>query len=86
MPGQIELDRIFRRHDVDSGDFRQRRVERVRLSRTGRTGDEHHSPWLENGLFEANQRLGLEAELGHVQLQVVLVEKAHDDLLAEEGR
>ena len=32
------------------------------------------------------ERLGLEAELGHVELQVPLVEEAQDDLLAEERR
>jgi hypothetical protein len=32
------------------------------------------------------ERLGLEAELGHVELQVRLVEQTHDDLLAEERR
>ena len=38
------------------------------------------------GDLELAQRLGLEAELRHVEHQLVLVEKTHDDLLAEERR
>ena len=32
------------------------------------------------------ERLGVEAELGHVELQVALVEEPQDDLLAEQRR
>jgi hypothetical protein len=39
---------------------------------------------LLDGVLEQRQRLGLEAELGHVELQVALVEEPHDDLLAEQ--
>ncbi len=84
--GEIELDRILDGDDVDLGrvDARQRAVERVGLARAGRPGDQHHAVRLEDRLLEPAQRLGLEAELRHVEHQVVLVEEAHDDLLAEE--
>jgi hypothetical protein len=36
--------------------------------------------------LELLQRLGLEAEFRHVEHQLALVEQAHDDLFAEQGR
>ncbi len=55
------------------------------LPEPGGARDQHHAVGLQDGLLELDQRLGLEAELGHVQPQVVLVEQPHDDLLAPEG-
>ncbi len=49
-------------------------------------GDEHHAPRLLDRRLELGERLGLEAELRHVEHQLVLVEETHDDLLAEERR
>ena len=51
-----------------------------------RSGDEDHAVGLEDRLLELAQRLGLEAQPGHVEHQVVLVEEAHDDLLAIDRR
>ena len=41
---------------------------------------------LQDRALELGQRLRLEAELGHVEQQVVLVEQTHDDLFAEQRR
>src|SRR5438105_4813507 len=86
--GQIEFDRIFGGHDVDFGriHFRQRRVKRIRLAAACGPGHKNHSPRFEDRFLEFRQRLLLEAELGHVEAQVVLVEKAENDLLSEECR
>ena len=83
--GEVELDRVLGRHDVDGrvvqgGD---RGVERVRLARAGRPGDEHDAVGPVDRVLEAAQRLLVEAELRHVELQLRLVEQPHDDLLAE---
>ena len=86
--GQVELDRVLGRHDVRVGgvDPREGRVEGVRLPGAGRSGDEDHSPGAEDRLLEPLEARLLEAQLRHVEHQVVLVEEPADDLLAEEGR
>ena len=38
-------------------------------------GDQHHAERLQNGFLEFLQRLGLEAELGHVETQVFFVQQ-----------
>jgi len=43
----------------------------------------NHSPRLTNGPLEVVERCLVEAELGHVELQVALVQEAQNDLLAE---
>src|SRR5581483_5427075 len=85
---QVELDRILRGHDVHFRrvHLRECGVERVRLPRSRRTGDEHHAPRLEDRLLELRERLRLEAELRHVEAEVVLVEQTKDDLLSEQRR
>src|SRR5208282_67304 len=45
-------------------------------------GDQHHAVGLENRLLEFDQRLGLEAKLGHVEAQIFLVQQAENDFLA----
>ena len=62
----------------------ERRVERGGLARAGGAGDQHHAVGPVDGLLEPLERLGLEAELGHVELEVRLVEEAEHDLLAEQ--
>ncbi len=64
----------------------ERRVERGRLARAGRARDQHHAPGLVDGPLEVVERLLVEAELRHVELQVRLVEQPQDDLLAPHRR
>ena len=64
----------------------ERRVERRGLARARGPGDQHHAVRPVDGLHEPVELRLLEAELGHVQLQVRLVEEAQDHLLAEERR
>ena len=86
-PPQLELDRIFGGHDVGIGLVQagDRGIERVGFAGAGRARDQHHAVGLQNRLLELHQRLGLEAELGHVEPQVFLVEQPHDDLFAPQG-
>ena len=85
---QVELDRVLGGHDVGFHrvDLRDGRIERVGLAAAGRPGDQHHAPRLGDGVLELGQRLGLEAELRHVEHQLVLVEETKDDLFAEQRR
>ena len=84
MPGQVELDRVLGGHDVGVGlvERRDRRVERVGLARAGRPRHQHDPVGLADRVLEALERVRLEAELGHVQHQLRLVEQPHHDLLA----
>src|SRR4051812_19875303 len=86
--GEVEFDRIFGGGDVVARlvQLGERRVERSGLAGTGGAGDEHHAVGPVDGVLERLERLGIETELGHVELQVALVEESHDDLLAEERR
>ncbi len=86
--GQVELDRVLGRHDVRVGgvDPREGGVEGVRLPRPRGPGYQDHSPRAEDRLLELLEARPFEAQLRHVEHQVVLVEKPADDLLAEEGR
>ena len=64
----------------------ERRVEGVvSLAGPGRTRDEHHAPGLADRPLELRERVRVEAELHHVELQVRLIEKTHDDLLPPHG-
>ena len=85
---QVVLDRILGGGDVgdDLVELGERRVEGGGLAAAGRAGDQHHAEGLVDGVLEVLQRQLLEAELGHVELQVRLVEQAQHDLLAEDGR
>ena len=85
---EVELDGILGGGEVlaDLVELRERRVERGRLTRTGGPGDQHHAEGLVDRLLEVVELRLLEAELGHVELQVRLVEETQHDLLAEERR
>ena len=84
---QVELHRIFGRHDIglrcvqptDGG------VEGVGLTAAGRPGHQDHAPGFQDAVLEAFERNHLEPELGHVQHQVLFVEKPQNDLLTEQG-
>ncbi len=83
----VEFHRVFRGQDVhflvvQLGDGR---VEGVGLARAGRPRDQDDAPGLLDVALELLQRAGLEAELGQVELQLVLVQDADDDLLAVDG-
>ena len=88
MPAKLEFHGIFRRHDVGFGGIQpgDGRIQGVGLAGTGGPGHQDHSVGTKDGALEFGQGLGLEAELGHVQSQVLFVEQAHDDLFAVEGR
>src|SRR5208282_774462 len=83
---QLELNRVFGGHDVGIRLVQPRngRVERVGFARSGRPRDQHHAVRLQDGLLEFDQRLRLEAEFGHVEAQVFLVQQPEHDLLAPE--
>ena len=85
---QLEFDGIFCRHDVGLMRVqpRDRRIQRVGFSRSGRSSDQHHAVRFQNLALEFSQRFLLEAQLGHVQAQVFFVQQTHDDFFAEERR
>ena len=62
----------------------KRRIERRRLARSGGARDEQHAVGPIDGVLEPLQRLRVESELLHVELQVGLVEEPEHGLLAEE--
>ena len=64
----------------------QRGVERRRLARARRAGDQHHAVRVQDRLHQILLRLRLEAELVEVERQVALVEDSEHDLLAEQRR
>jgi hypothetical protein len=61
-------------------------IEGNGLAAAGRAGDQHHAEGLVDGFLEPFEGLGLVTELGHVELQVRLVEEPQHDLFAEQGR
>src|SRR5208337_755566 len=81
---QLELNRVFGGHDVGVGlvEARNGGIKRVGFAGTCGAGDQHHAVGLENRLLEFDQRLGLEAKLGHVEAQIFLVQQAENDFLA----
>ena len=87
-PHEVELDGILGGGDVLAGrvELRERGIECGRLARTRRAGDQYHPVRLMDALHEVVQLLLLESELGHVELQVRLVEEPKYDLLAEQRR
>ena len=62
---ELVLDRILDRDDVlgDVVDLAQRRVQRRRLARAGRAGDEDRAVGLAEGLLEAGPLVAAHAEL-----------------------
>lgn len=87
-PHQVVFDGIFGGADVrvDLIELGQRRVERRGFSGAGGSGDEHHAVRLVDRVLEVFERFGVEAELGHVELEIRLVEEAQDDLFAPDRR
>ena len=81
---QLELNRVLGGHDVGIGLVQSRdgRVESVGLAGSCRPRDQHHAVRLQNGLLKFDQRLRLEAEFGHVEAQIFLVEQPEHNLLA----
>ena len=57
------------------------RIKRGRFAASSGPGDENHSVRFMDRVLEVFKGLRIEAELGHVQLQVGLVQKPHDDFL-----
>ena len=86
-PGQVELHRVLGGHDVGVGlvERGDRGVERVGLARSGGARDQHDAVGLGDRALEALERVRLEAQLGHVQHELRLVEQPQHDLLAPEG-
>ena len=73
---EVELDGILGGADVvgDLVELGERRIERRGLARAGGAGDQHHAEGRLDGLLEIVELVDLEAQLGHVELQVALVE------------
>src|ERR1700704_6125626 len=73
---QVVLDRVLGRHDVDVDvvDLGESRIQRRRLTRPRRTGDEHHSVRVRDRFHQLAFGTGLDSEGPEVQRQVALVE------------
>src|SRR6185369_5610227 len=84
---EIELHRIFRRHDVgvDRVQRLERGVERVRLTASGWTSNQHHSVRPRDIAFELLERLRFKTELGHVKHEVLFVQQAEHDFFAKQS-
>ena len=83
-----EFHRVFNRDDVDfrAGHIAQRRIQRGRLTRTGRTSHQHHA-------VRAVVRFGKHIEIAFAEIQILYFEIArrraqntHDDFLAPHRR
>src|ERR1700730_7436753 len=85
--GEVELHRVLGGADVVGGlvQLGERRVERGGLARSGGTGDQHHAVGPVDGVLEGLERLRVETQLGHVELEVRLVEQTHDDFFADQA-
>src|SRR5215218_7171880 len=84
---ELVLDRVLDGDDVlvDRVEHVERRIQRRRLARAGRAGDEHRAVRLAERLGEALQRLRQHAELLHADHGLRGVQDAHDDVLAVLG-
>src|SRR5262249_7589686 len=84
---KIELDRVLRGHDVgvDCVQRLERRVERVRLTASRWTSNQHHPVRLRNISPELRERLRLKTELGHVEHEVLFVQQAEHDFFAKQS-
>ncbi len=73
---KVELNRVFRSHDVrlDRVQWLKRGIERVCLTASSWSSDEHHAVRLRNISFELNQRFRFESEFGHVEHEVLFVQ------------
>ena len=84
----LVLHRIFDRDDlaIRLVHVVERAVESGRLARTGRTRDQDDSVWHADQPLELDLVVGKEAEIGKSQRERGLVQDAHDDALAMNGR
>ena len=87
-PGQVVFHRVLDCEHLQPGPDNgiQRRVERRRLARAGRPGDEENAVGPVNDALEDPERPLIHPELRQREKHVRLVEKTHDDALAEEHR
>ena len=85
--GEVILDRIFRGDDLGVGavELVERGVERGRLARARRTGDEDDAVGAANQVFELPEIVFGEPQLPDADLDVVFVEDPHHDRLAVVG-
>src|SRR5437870_2920581 len=84
---EVVLDGVLGGHDVDVGgvDGMDGGVEGGGLARAGGAGDEDHAVGGADRLFEVLEGIGVEAELGEVELEGVFIEQAHDGFLPVDG-
>ena len=93
MPAELVLDRVLDRDDLvlDGLDLGEAGVERRRLARAGRPGDEDHAVRLADELAEPLHRLGVhpedvEAQVLELGVRRLLVEDPDDGVLAVDRR
>ena len=82
--GQLELDRVFSGDDVRVGlvQLGDGRIERIGFAAAGRPRHQNHPIRLENSFLELRQGFGLDAELGHIEPEILFVEQPHHDFFA----
>src|SRR5262249_1100113 len=83
-----EFDRILDRHDIERASIESghRGIERGRLARTGRAGDENDAVRLADQAIDRRQRRLTHSERGEVEPPRILVEQSQYDALAGSGR
>src|SRR5215208_2915840 len=86
--GKVELDRVFRGHDVrlDLVQRLESRVERVCLTTSGWSSHQDHTVRLRDVSLKLDERFRLETELGHVEHEVLFVQQAEHDFFAKQSR
>jgi hypothetical protein len=87
---QAEFHRVFHCRDADgwAGSLHQmikRGINRRRLARTRRAGEQNQSTRLAQQFDETRQRIVIESERRHVETAIARIKDAHDDLLAARG-
>ena len=84
---EVVLDGVLGGHDVDVGgvDGMDGGVEGGGLAGAGGAGDEDHAVGGADGLLEVLEGVGVEAELGEVELEGLFIEQAHDGFLPVDG-
>src|SRR5215213_4757015 len=86
--GKVELDRVFRGHDVRLLLVQrlESRVERVCLTTSGWSSHQDHPVRLRNVSLKLDERFRLETQLGHVEHEVLFVQQAEHDFFAKQSR
>ena len=87
-PVHLILDRLLDRDDLAIGfvDVIETGVERTRLSRAGRAGDEQNAVWRPQESLENFLIVAQETEFGQTEKQARFIEQPHDHALAVVGR